>query len=250
MEEKNKDIQIVTVNIDDSGKLTKKENVSIYAGVVFFSKKEKDKFITQYKSIVNKLKCNYCKESEFTCKKDVCPELKHNMLTKSNKRQLLNYIKKYFTIGCIIDNSKIYDTFKTDTASRGRYLDYALKRLIKELFVKLIKEKKLDPEAPVKLLLNMDEQTTLSNGYYSLENSIYEELKNGIYNFNYSKFYKPILFSDFEVKLKYIHSDKSYMIQASDLIAGTLRREFLNNMDNPSNLYNRVNFLNCKIFLP
>ena len=42
--------QIIYINIDDSGKLVNSEKVAIYAGVVFTSKKEKDKFITQYRS--------------------------------------------------------------------------------------------------------------------------------------------------------------------------------------------------------
>lgn len=34
--------QEIYINLDDSGKLTSKENVSVYGGLVFFSKKEKD----------------------------------------------------------------------------------------------------------------------------------------------------------------------------------------------------------------
>ena len=44
--------QEIYINLDDSGKLTIKGHVSVYGGLVFFSKKEKDKFITQYRSIV------------------------------------------------------------------------------------------------------------------------------------------------------------------------------------------------------
>ena len=51
------DKQIVYINIDDSGKLVDSEKVSIYAGLVFISKKEKDKFITQYRSIVKDIRC-------------------------------------------------------------------------------------------------------------------------------------------------------------------------------------------------
>jgi len=40
-------MQEIYINLDDSGKLTKKEKVSVYAGIVFLSKQEKDKFITQ-----------------------------------------------------------------------------------------------------------------------------------------------------------------------------------------------------------
>lgn len=92
MEEK--ELQVIYINIDDSGKLVDKEKVSIYAGLVFTSKQEKDKFITQYKSIVQDIKCKYCKEDISTCtsNKD-CPELKHNMLKPKHNRQLMNYVK-------------------------------------------------------------------------------------------------------------------------------------------------------------
>ena len=52
--------QEVYINLDDSGKLTSKEHICVYGGVVFLSKCEKDKFITQYKGIVESLKCKYC----------------------------------------------------------------------------------------------------------------------------------------------------------------------------------------------
>ena len=55
-----KEKQLICINIDDSGKLVNKEKVAIYAGIVFTSKKEKDKFITQYRSIVQSIKCRYC----------------------------------------------------------------------------------------------------------------------------------------------------------------------------------------------
>ena len=49
-------MQEIYINLDDSGKLTKKELLSVYGGIVFLSKKEKDKFITQYRSIINDIK--------------------------------------------------------------------------------------------------------------------------------------------------------------------------------------------------
>ena len=36
-------MQEIYINLDDSGKLTKKELISVYGGIVFLSKKEKDK---------------------------------------------------------------------------------------------------------------------------------------------------------------------------------------------------------------
>lgn len=241
--------QVIYINIDDSGKLVQNERVSVYAGLVFVSKKEKDKFITQYRSIIESMKCKYCNEEFEKCKK-YCPELKHNMLKPKHNRQLINYIKKYSTLCCIIDNDNVYSNIKCDTASRGRFLDYSLKLLIKHTLKGLIKEDRLNPYLPVKLVINIDEQTTKTNGYYNLRDGIIEELKYGIQNYNYGIYNIPIINSELEVDICYQKSEKSYLIQASDLVAGTIRRFYLNNIENKLEFMNRIDFVNYKVLLP
>lgn len=243
--------QIIYINIDDSGKLVNKEKVAVYAGLVFTSKKEKDKFITQYRSIVKSIKCKYCKSNINTCKnKDECPELKHNMLKPKHIRQLMNYIKKYSILCCIINNEKVYQNIKENTASRGRFLDYSLKVLVKNTIKGLIKEKLINPKLAVKIILNIDEQTTKTNGYYNLREGIIEELKYGIYNYNYSIVHTPILSGDLNVKISYQNSKKSFSIQAADLVAGTIRRTYLNNLNDIVEFSKRISFVNYKLFLP
>lgn len=241
--------QTLYINIDDSGKLVSSEKVSIYAGLVFFSKKEKDKFITQYRSIVQSIKCKYCKNDISTCN-NICPELKHNMLKPKHNRQIMNYIKKYSILCCIINNDKIYSNIKDDTASRGRYLDFALKLLIKQTIKGLIRDKFLDSNKPLRLIINIDEQTTKTNGYYNLRDGIIEELKYGIYNYNYNTVYPPIISSDLEVSICYQKSEKSFLIQASDLVAGTVRRAYLNNLSDITEFNKHIDFVNYRLFLP
>ena len=236
----NNEVQTIYISLDDSGKLNKNEDVCVYAGMVFLSKKEKDKFITKYKAIVSEIKCKYCKKSIDSCNKS-CPELKHNNLDAKHLRRLIGLVKKYYAVGCLIDNQKVYDRILESKAARGRYSDYVIRRTVKSLFQKLIREGKINPYKPVKLIINMDEQTTKSNGYYSLEEGIYEELKNGIRNYDYGFKPNPILFSDFDLKLMYQHSDKSYVIQAADLVAGTIRRDKLRYYNNPELLIEILN---------
>ena len=248
---KKNEMQTIYINIDDSGKLVDSEKVSIYAGLVFTSKKEKDKFITQYRSIVKDIKCKYCQQDISVCSSNKdCPELKHNMLKPKHNRQLMNYIKKYSVICCIINNDKVYPNIKNNTASRGRFLDYSLKLLIKQVIKSLIKEERINPNLPIKLIINIDEQTTKTNGYYNLRDGIIEELKYGIFNYNYGFFNVPIVNSDLDVEVCYQKSEKSYLIQASDLVAGTVRRLYLNNMDNSLEFSKRIEFVNYRIFLP
>lgn len=245
------DLQTIYINIDDSGKLVDSEKVSIYAGLVFTSKDEKDKFITQYRSIVQSIKCKYCKKDIHICNDNkYCPELKHSMLKPKHNRQLMNYIKNYSVLCCVINNDKVYPNIKHDTASRGRFLDYSLKLLIKQCVKGLIKENKINPNVPIKLVLNIDEQTTKTNGYYNLKDGIFEELKYGIYNYNYSITHTPIINSDLDVILHYQKSEKSYLIQSADLVAGTVRRLYLNNINDFLEFTKRTDFINYRIILP
>lgn len=95
------EVQEIYINLDDSGKLTTKEKISVYGGLVFFSKKEKDKFITQYKSIISDIKCSYCE----VCN-NVCPEIKNTNIKSKDKRRLMNYIKKYYVVALVIKMMK------------------------------------------------------------------------------------------------------------------------------------------------
>lgn len=235
--------QEIYINLDDSGKLTNKEKVSVYAGIVFLSKQEKDKFITQYRKIINEIKCSYCKEIKGECT-NKCKEIKNTNIKKGHKRRLMNYISKYYTIALVINNSKVYNHIISNKASKGRYIDYTIRRLIKSTIEELIKDKKIDPNKNVRLIINIDEQSTKSNGYYNLKDGLIEELLHGISNFNYDITYKSILYGKLEIRLTYQDSGKSYLVQAADLIAGTTRRKVLDNIDN------NIDIIDYKLLFP
>ena len=80
--------------------------------------------------------------------------------------------------------------------------------------------------------------------------SIFEELKYGIYNFNYANAYLPLINSELEVNICYQKSEKSYLIQAADLIAGNIRRVYLNNINDITEFNKRINYVNYSLFLP
>ena len=224
-----KEQQEIYINLDDSGKLTPKERICVYGGIVFLSKKEKDKFITQYKSIIADIRCKYC------CNKDVCknqcPEIKNTNILPKDKRRIMNYLKKYIIVALIIKNYNVYKNIINNKAAKGRFIDYSIRIMIKEIIKSLIKQSKLDSEKPIKIIINIDEQTTKSNGYYNLKEGLIEELKYGIVNFNYSTTINPILHSDVDIKLTYQNSANSFVVQASDLLAGTIRRIAINNQN-------------------
>ena len=120
--------------------------------------------------------------------------------------------------------------------------------MIKEIIKSLIESNHIDPNKPIRLIINIDEQSTKSNGYYNLHDGLIEELKYGIVNYNYSRKFTPIIFSKLEIRLSYQDSGKSYVVQAADLLAGTIRRKCLDNKNNISQELSK--FVDFKIVLP
>ena len=51
--------QTIYISLDDSGKLSNKEKISVYGGIIFFKKEDLDKFLYDYEQLVNKLKEKY-----------------------------------------------------------------------------------------------------------------------------------------------------------------------------------------------
>jgi len=240
------EVQEIYINLDDSGKLTNKEKISVYGGLVFLSKKEKDKFITQYKSIITDIKCDYCSKKEKCDHK--CPEIKNTNIKNSDKRRIMNYLKKYYVVALVIKNNDVHEHIKSSKAAKGRFIDYCIRRMIKEVIKTLIKCKSINPNEKIRLIINIDEQSTKSNGYYNLHDGLFEELKYGIVNYNYSKRINPIIFSDLEIKVSYQDSGKSYVVQAADLLAGTIRRKALENEEDIH--VELLKFVNYMIIFP
>ena len=95
----------------------------------------------------------------------------------------MNYIKKYYVIALVIKNENVYEHIKESKAARGRFVDYSIRRMIKEIIKSLIKCKSIDPNRPIRLIINIDQQSTKNNGYYNLYDGLIEELIYGIRNF-------------------------------------------------------------------
>lgn len=234
--------------MDDSGKLSSHEQVCVYGGLIFLSKKDKDKFITQYRSIIKNIRCKYCHKSECNHK---CPEIKNTNILPNDKRRLMNYIKKYCVIALVINNNLVYNHILESKGAKGRFIDYAIRRVIKESIKILIKNHEVNAYQNTKLIINIDEQSTKNNGYYNLKDGLFEELKHGISNYNYGAIISPIIHGEFTLSLSYQNSANSYVVQAADLLAGTIRHKSLQALTNKDETYEELSkFVDFKIILP
>lgn len=208
-------MQYLQINLDDSGNLHPNANTDyfIYAGYIFLSRIEVDNAKRNYRSLARKI-------SEARG----LSEVKASNLLKypNDKRKLYAIMKKYYSFHVVIDRKKLYQYILEQKKSICRYKDYALKRAVKKIIQELISSGLLTAEEDIKIILNMDEQATASDGYYSLKESIYEELVEEIYNFNYGSFFEPILHGKVKIAVNYFDSKKNYLIQASDILANRI----------------------------
>ena len=167
----------IFILMDDSGKLNKNENSCIFGGLFFYSSKEYMNFINKYKSIIKNIRCNYCKQNKNNCDKN-CIEIKGTSKIKpSEKRRIFNLIKQQNNYGVFINNNKIYKSIIEDKSSRGRYLDYAQKRIIKEIILYSINNNFIEPTKPINLYIKIDDAKTKSFKF-SLALSLSSPLKD------------------------------------------------------------------------
>lgn len=213
----------ISIFMDDSGKLTKKEDFCLYSGIVFLNDLEMNEFQSKYIKLLNSFKCSYCGKNKIKCDGE-CKEVKSFVINNEDRRKIINLCKKYKTFSFVIDNNRVYDYILKDKASKGRYIDYTMKLTIKDIIICLLEEGHIKKNDGILLRIRIDQQTTKSNGYYNLRDGLYEELIHGISNYNYGIVRMPILTGELKLSIKYLDSKKNYYIQASDILAGTTRR--------------------------
>lgn len=201
--------------IDDSGKIDQKNTYLIYGGFVFLSKSSLESFKCRYQNYVNKIKTHYKEDKE----------IKSNILKYKDRKKFLEEFKSDYSFTLAILNEKLYEDIKKDAKAKGRFIDYGLKRCIKMILKDLIKKDVIKRNDSLELEILIDNQTIKSNGLYNLEKSIQKELTKGM---------KPILeasysplFKNIKVHVYYGDSKKSLSIQASDILAGSVRRKMI-----------------------
>lgn len=205
--------QIISIYLDDSGVFTvgDKSKFFVYGGYSFTNDKDRLSAKSIYKNRVMQIKKSLGLGSD--------DELKAANLKPKHKRALFDILKNYNSIDCAVNIANVYPSILENKLSVHRYKDYALKRLIKAEMERLISAGNVDPYKPAALRVYIDQQHTSTDGYYTLSESVSEELNHGIHNFEYGVFHAPIFKAPVSVKIEFCDSKQHYLIQASDILA-------------------------------
>ncbi|MCQ2534857.1 MAG: DUF3800 domain-containing protein [Clostridia bacterium] len=214
-------MQEVIFFFDDSGVFHKNApgHYFIYAGYVFTNREELNSARRKYINANKKLKKALGRADE----------LKAVNLSFKHKRSLFNAVKEYNSVAVVVDLDRIYDYVLANKKSICRYKDYVLKRCVKNKLKQLIADGIISKDEDVTIRIYIDEQLTATNGYYDLRDSIKEELKYGIVNFDYGKIHHHLFDADVTVSIEYCDSSKNYMIQASDILANRIWSSYIMN---------------------
>lgn len=182
-------MQKVYFYFDDSGVLHRNSNnrYFVYAGLVFIGNEPKENAKRKYRAVNSQIKKSLGRQDE----------LKACNLKRKYKNSLYQILKNEESAGLTVDIDRVYNSILCEKKAIHRYKDYVLKMLVKRKLEQLIKEQKLSNDEDIEIYIYVDEQPTSSNGFYGLRESIYEELRNGIHNYNYGTVHSPIFLKKF-----------------------------------------------------
>lgn len=212
-------MQEVIFFFDDSGVFHKNApgHHFVYAGYVFTDRDKLNDARRKYINANKKLKKSLGRTDE----------LKAANLETKHKRSLFNVVKEYNSVAVVVDLNRIYDYVLADKKSICRYKDYVLKRCIKNKLKRLIADGIISKDEDITISIYIDEQLTATNGYYDLRDSIMEELKYGIANFDYGITHPHVFDAEVKVNIEYCDSSHNYMIQASDILANRIWSSYI-----------------------
>ncbi|MBQ4339190.1 MAG: DUF3800 domain-containing protein [Clostridia bacterium] len=205
----------IFVYSDESGVFDYKHNkYFVFAGVVFLSKTEKDKYTRLYTKAEKDIRT-----SESIAKET---EVKATGISNKNKGKLFRSLNKAYKFGVVIEQKRILQKIYADKKSKQRYLDYAYKIAIKRFFEKVISDGIINPSEVENIRFFIDEHSTATNGRYELREALEQELKWGTFNYSWNTFYPPVFPKVKSVTVDFCDSASKTLVRAADIVANKL----------------------------
>lgn len=205
----------IFVYSDESGVFDKAHNdYFVFGGLIFLSKNDKDVFSRKYVHAEQVLK-KYKKYNNNQ-------ELKACKITNADKNKLFRATNQVYRFGVVVNQNNVLDSIFKSKKDKQRFLDYAYKRAVKDAFNDLIAHGIIKPDEVENIHFFVDEHTTATNGKYELRECLEQEFKFGTYNYNYSKYFPPILPNAKNIELYFCDSNSKPLIRAADIIANRI----------------------------
>lgn len=204
------------VYADESGAFDKVHNDwFVYGGLVLVGSDAKEDATRRFMAIEKGIR-----ETNQDHADDV--ELKASHMSLKERKRSFTSIKKS---GChqfavIVDQRSLHDGVFDSKQRKQRFLDYALKRGIKDGIIKALRSEKVGVSEVDAVSVVVDEHSTSTCGKYNLVESINEELRYGMFNPSWSKFFPPLFGPRIpRIPVSYVDSSKVALVRAADVTA-------------------------------
>ena len=205
----------VFVYSDESGVFDVVHNdVFVFGGLIFLGKESKDDCSRLYSHAEKVLRDNKGVNRDY--------ELKATRLENSEKSQLFRSLNGFYKFGVVIKQKYLHERIFDNKKTKQRYLDYAYKIALKRALKSLIVSEVLNENEVENIHIYVDEHTTATDGIYELRESIEQEFKFGIFNYNYGVFHEPLFTSVNTVQLQFCDSSTVRLVRAADIVANKL----------------------------
>lgn len=200
---------------DESGVLDKKHNdIFVFGGLIFLSKEERDICSRKYTAAENVIRLKEAKEK--TC------EIKATTVSNESKGKLFRSLNQVEKFGIVINQNKLKDEICNFKKTKQRYLDWAYKYAVRKKLEALISQGRINPSEVERMFFYVDQHNTATDGIYELKESLEEEFRTGMCNFNYMTFHPPLFKNLLDLQVLYCDSKANTLIRSADIVANRL----------------------------
>lgn len=217
----------IYVYSDESGVFDKIHNdVYVFGGLILLGKDKRDICARKYQHVERTLRSKYT----------ASVELKADLLTNEDKGKIYRSLNNEYKFAAIVKEKQVNENIFNDKKSKQRYLDFVYKIALKNALSNMIASGIFSKKDVERIIVNYDEHTTATNGRYELREALLQELKIGTFNYNYNRFYQPLIECLIDVQTNMCDSKNVTLIRAADIIANKVYHSVLENFYfNPSN---------------
>ena len=199
---------------DESGTFDSKHNdYFIFGGLICVGKEEKEKISRMYSHVENTIKQS---------RKNKNLEVKGCNTSNEQKGKLFRSLNGVHKFSIIIEQKKISQDIFNDKKHKQRFLDFAYKLVVKCCIKHLIDNQVIENDGVDWMHVYCDEHQTATDGLYELKETLYNEFKIGTFNYNWNKFYEPLLPSLQDINVYFCNSKNTLLVRAADIIANKI----------------------------
>lgn len=206
----------IFVYADESGVFDPKHNeYFVFGGLIFLGEGAKDDAIRKYRHVEKVMRKSSPKLASIK-------ELKACSLSNKQKGKVIRSLNGEHKFGVVIEQKRLLAYVCSHKKTKQRYLDYVFKIALRRAFQSMLCDGVFKAKNVENVFVRVDQHSTATNERYELQESLEEELKYGVPNFDFDVFRPPIFPDMDEVTLEMRDSAQDPLIRAADMVANRL----------------------------